>query len=141
MKNKLLFLIYLTCFVSCKQKQKKFQQSKGEIQFNHLRVDSSDLKFTNTRVDFGIVSKDTLLSGKFEFKNTGTDTLIIKNVIPDCSCTSFNLSKSHISPGDTASITLNMSTKHKFGPVEVYSTVEANTRTRLYSIEILADVK
>lgn len=141
MKSAFIPILLLLCINACKETTKKVQNNKPDIQFNHLKATNSELTFINAREDFGTVSNDTLLSGKFEFRNTGTDTLIIKNVIPDCSCTSFKLSKDHILPGDTSSIVLNMWTKHKFGKVEVYSTVEANTNTRLYSLEILADVK
>ena len=101
---------------------------------------ASELKFLKRRVDFGTVKQDTILSARFDFINTGADTVLIENILPDCSCTSHELSNKVVAPMDSGYIILNMSTQHKSGKVKVYSTVSANTPTHLYSLEILADV-
>ncbi|HUN01213.1 MAG TPA: DUF1573 domain-containing protein [Niabella sp.] len=124
---------------SCNQNKSKLSNNN-----NKVRKDSSQtaqLEFLNRRIDFGKVSNDTTLSGRFSFVNTGKKDLLIYEVVPDCSCTSFELSKKQIKPGDSAYIILNMATLHKFGETKIYSTVTANTPERIYSLEIIANVE
>jgi hypothetical protein len=101
----------------------------------------SDLKFLTQRVAFKAVSSDTLLRAKYPFVNTGKKNLAIEQVLPDCTCTDYNLSNKNIPPGDTAFILLKYSTKGKFGESKAYVTIEANTPTRLYSLEIVVEIR
>ena len=141
MKPPLILFVLCICLSSCKQFHQKVANFAADSLFRHPATSLANLVFDRTRIDFGTVSSDTVISGKFHFRNTGKDTLLIENILPDCSCTSFDITKRVISPGDSACLTLNMSTQHKTGNVQVYSTIDANTETRLYSLEILANVK
>ncbi|MDN3548806.1 DUF1573 domain-containing protein [Mucilaginibacter aquaedulcis] len=124
--------------VSCQTKSKG--QQVADSLFRDPKKTKAVLTFDKTKVDFGNVSEDTLLTGKFTIRNSGTEMLIINNVQPDCSCTSYHLTKRKILPNDTASLSLSVMTKHKSGKIMLYSTVSANTENRLYSLRILANV-
>jgi hypothetical protein len=106
------------------------------------KIDSlADLRFVNSRADFGLVSGDTLLKGKYVFVNTSKHILKIIAITPDCSCTSFSTNKSTINPQDSAYIILQVATKNKSGIVDLYATVSANTPAKLYILKLAANVK
>jgi len=100
----------------------------------------SDMKFICKYINFGKVSRDTLLVGRYAFFNSGKDSLRIKYVNPDCSCASYKLSQKTLSPGDTAYIELVFKTKDKLGVNKIYTTVCANTNTKMYKLTLKANV-
>lgn len=104
-------------------------------------VETTDIKFNGKYVNFGEISADTLVTARFDFKNTGSNPLIIYHVNPDCSCTDFYLSNDAIKPGDSAYIELVLNTEGKFGHQKIYAVVEANTEAKLYKLTLEADIQ
>jgi hypothetical protein len=102
---------------------------------------TAELRFMQKKIDFGYVPGDTVLTGKYDFVNPSADTLVITSVNPDCTCTGYTLSKERIPPHDSGYITLKVSTREKTGAVVLYSTISANTPTRLYSLKMMAHVR
>ncbi|MDE5417934.1 DUF1573 domain-containing protein [Labilibaculum sp. DW002] len=127
--------VLLLTFVGCKIRPKR---SSEIINVNHRL---SSLIFINKYIDFGKVRQDTLLIGKYRFYNSGSDTLFIKYVNPDCSCTGYSLSNDTIQPLDTAFIELKFDTKEKLGFNKIYTTVRANTQTEFYKLTLKAYVE
>ena len=133
-----LVLALVLVFNACKH------VTKAAAKFPDPESDSShfaELKFLQHKIDFGSVPGDTLLTGKYNFLNPSRDTLIITSVNPDCTCTGYTLSRERIPPNDTGFILLKVSTKNKSGAVVLYSTITANTATRLYSLKMMANVR
>ena len=65
----------------------------------HLRA--QEITFTESTYDFGEVEEaDGDISHDFRFTNTGTEPLVIKQVITGCGCTSAKWSKDAYKPGD-----------------------------------------
>ena len=62
------------------------------------------IKFKNTTIDFGEVESGKIVDINFEFENTGSDLLIIKNVIPACGCTATGLAKKEYKAGEKGTI-------------------------------------
>lgn len=59
--------------------------------------------------DWGTVKpSDNPLKAKVVLKNTGTEILTISEVKPGCGCTTAPISKSEITPGDTASLSVTL---------------------------------
>lgn len=76
---------------------------------------------------FGKVTPDSsVISCKVKFVNTGTDSLIFKDVKPACGCTSTPLDKYRVSPGDTATLTINFRTRGYKGYVKKAVTIYTN---------------
>jgi hypothetical protein len=131
-------LIVLTGLFSCQQPATK--RPKQDAAFKDPAY-LTELKFLNTKVEFGRVPRDTNLTARYLFVNTGKKPLIISSVLPDCMCTSYKLSNKITKPYDTGSVVLTLSTKEKVGPVQLYSTVMANTTSKMYALKIVANVK
>jgi hypothetical protein len=98
------------------------------------------LTILNKTVDFGDVKPDTILTAKFFFVNSGKREVEIEYVNPDCSCTSYSLSKKVIYPADTAYVELSLNTANKYGKTKIYSTMKANTFVGMYKLTIIANV-
>ncbi|MDP3442653.1 MAG: DUF1573 domain-containing protein [Ignavibacteria bacterium] len=133
MKKYLLLIILGTIIISC-IKNKRHKESNEEVKL------LPELRFFQKVSDFGSVPKDTILMARYYFMNSGNDTLYIENISPDCTCTSYHLSKNNILPNDTAFIELEFNTEHKYGEEKVYAVVEANTISKMYKLTIKANV-
>lgn len=98
------------------------------------------LRSYHLSVDVGTARKDSSVTGKYYFTNTGTKRLVIDFVNPDCSCTGFYLTKKEIEPGDSSCLVLKMSTKNKEGDIQINATISANTPTHFYKVSLIAKV-
>jgi hypothetical protein len=84
------------------------------------------LKFKNATVDFGEVASGKIVDINFEFENSGTDILYIKNVIPSCGCTATALSKKDYQAGEKGTISSKFNTSGYNGRVIKTITVTSN---------------
>lgn len=137
MKNILVILPLLLAVSACNSLAK--DNKNTDVAPDSARL--AEIRFPQHKIDFGSVPNDTVLTGKYKFLNPSRDTLIITSINPDCTCTGFTLSKEKTPPGDSGYILLKVSTKNKSGPVVLYSTISANTATRLYSLKMMANVR
>lgn len=71
----------------------------------------SQLKFTDTKKNFGFVKKGEVVKIEFEFSNTGDQPLIITDAKAECSCTTIDFPKQPIAPKQTAKLTVSFDTK------------------------------
>ena len=69
------------------------------------------LKFTDTKKNFGFVKKGEAIKIEFDYTNTGNQPLIISAANVQCSCTTVDFSKEPLMPLKTAKITINFDTK------------------------------
>lgn len=98
------------------------------------------LEMSKKMIEFGNVGADTILTARFDFKNSGDHNLVISELRPDCTCTEHFLSKDTIFPNDRAYIILKVATKNKYGDTNVYAVLKANTTSNLYMLGIHANV-
>jgi len=84
------------------------------------------IKFKSLTADFGEVASGKIVDILFEFENTGTDILIIKNVIPACGCTTAALVKKEYNPGEKGTIASKFNTSGYNGKVIKTITVSSN---------------
>jgi hypothetical protein len=73
----------------------------------------ADPEFTpigEANFDFGKVKQGVKVTHTFQFKNTGTDTLLIHDVRSSCGCTAALVSKSRIAPGMLGEISTTFNT-------------------------------
>lgn len=103
---------------------------------------TTSIKFKDEVHDFGSVDVDTENAFAFEFKNTGTEPLIISNAKGSCGCTVPNWPKTPIKPNETATIdVIYRPNKGQAGmPQEKTVTVTANTEPANTIVKIKAFV-
>lgn len=84
------------------------------------------IKFKSTTIDFGEVESGKIVDINFEFENTGSDLLIIKNVIPSCGCTATGLAKKEYKAGEKGTIASKFNSSGYNGKVIKTITVTSN---------------
>jgi hypothetical protein len=89
------------------------------------------MTFTTKEHDFGTVKEEVgRISYVFEFINTGTADLVLKNVQASCGCTTPEWTKSPVTPGNKGFINVTYSTLGRPGPFSKSITVTTNTNAR-----------
>ena len=74
-------------------------------------VEGPVMTFTSTEIDYGTIEQGSDPLRVFEFKNTGTEPLVIKNARGSCGCTVPSWPKEPILPGETSKIEVRYDTK------------------------------
>ena len=88
-------------------------ERKIEIQSVSLLIKDStyaEMHFDSEIHDFGKSKKGEELTHTFTFTNSGSDTLLIHQVEVECNCTKTEVSKKMLLPGESASISVILST-------------------------------
>lgn len=84
------------------------------------------MTFETTSHDFGDVKTGTKVSYTFKYKNTGTDTLKIDNVVSSCGCTVPKEYAKVVPPGGSATIEVQFDSTDKMGVVNKSLTILSN---------------
>ncbi len=69
------------------------------------------LKFAETKKNFGFVKKGELVTVEYDFTNTGNQPAIITEAKLECSCTTVEFPKQPIGPNQSAKIVVKFDTK------------------------------
>ncbi|GAB4015068.1 DUF1573 domain-containing protein [Spirosoma koreense] len=99
------------------------------------------MKFTKETHDFGKVEQGKPVTHVFEFKNTGTDPIVINDAQASCGCTKPSFSREPVLPGKTGSIsaTYNAASMGQFTKtVTVTSNAEAGNVVLYLKGEVVA---
>lgn len=99
------------------------------------------MKFTKETHDFGKVEQGKPVTYVFEFKNTGTDPVVINDAQASCGCTKPTFSREPVMPGKTGSIsaTYNAAAQGPFNKsVTVTSNAEGGQTTLFLKGEVVA---
>ena len=76
--------------------------------------------------DFGSRDTSEIVSHTFELKNTGTSELVITAVRPACGCTTAQLDKSVIPPGESSKLGAQLSLAGRGGGIQKPIVIESN---------------
>jgi hypothetical protein len=84
------------------------------------------LKIKKSTYSFGWVRRGRVVKIEYEFKNTGNDTLHLKDIEVTCGCTVADFPHYPIKPGDTGMILITFDTKDKYDRQSRISTIISN---------------
>lgn len=84
------------------------------------------MTFETTSHDFGDVKTGTKVTYTFKYKNTGTDTLKIDNIISSCGCTVPKDYEKIVLPGASGSVTVQFDSTDKMGVINKSLTILSN---------------
>ena len=90
---------------------------------------SAVMTFETKFHDFGDVKQGEKVTYVFKYKNTGTDTLKIDNIVSSCGCTVPNNYEKVVAPGASASVTVEFNSAGKMGLVNKTLTILSNAAT------------
>ncbi len=69
-----------------------------------VNPNAPEITFAETMHDFGTVKKGSLMTCRFNYKNTGKEALIVSDCKKGCHCTTVTCSKEPLEPGATGFI-------------------------------------
>lgn len=98
------------------------------------------IKFDTTYHNFGTLIQGEQVAFTFNFKNTGTSNLIIKDAFSTCGCTVPNYSKEPIAPNKEGKIEVIFNSEGKRGMQYKTVTLKLNTERKEKTLTIKANV-
>ena len=108
--------------------QKENEQKEQESPSIDVELrQQSCLVFEHSTIDFGTIKGDSLLVADFVLTNSCDTAAYIFSVNPECTCTSYYVSKYEVLANDTALIRLTFDTKDRYGENRIYATVKDNS--------------
>ena len=101
----------------------------------------TSVSFKDSILHKGKMKEGEILNIEFEFTNTGTEMLIIKNVTASCGCTIPEKPEEPIAPGNTGKIKATFDSRGRAGLNQKVITVVANTKETIHTLIFDVDVE
>ncbi|HKK89258.1 MAG TPA: DUF1573 domain-containing protein [Saprospiraceae bacterium] len=102
---------------------------------------STTVEFEESEWDFGKITDGDKVQHNFQFTNTGSEPLTIKNAKGSCGCTVPEWPREPIAPGESGEIKVEFNSKKKPGKQTKRVTITANTEPPQSYLTIKADVQ
>lgn len=96
---------------------------------------TAKFEFKSEVIDYGDIQKGSDGVRTFQFRNVGTEPLIIDNVYSSCGCTVPTWTKAAIAPGKTGEIQVKYDTS-RIGPIRRTITIYSNTDEPVRAVKI-----
>lgn len=100
----------------------------------------TSITFKDSVLHIGKVEEGKMVDVEFEFTNTGTEMLVIKNVSASCGCTIPEKPEEPIAPGQTGKIKATFDSRGRGGLNQKAITVLANTPETVHTLKFDVDV-
>lgn len=135
---KKILLLSATLFLGCVA----MAQTKTATTATTTEATTSKAKieFADKSKDFGDIFQGDKVSHVFKFKNTGTEPLVLSNVITSCGCTATQWPKEPIAPGAEAEINATFNSAGKMGKQNKVITVVSNSSEGSARVSIISNV-
>ena len=115
MKQYLFAMLMLVVLNACQNQVKNDGNSKGELTF----IEQSH--------KLGLVKQGDAVMHSFQFSNTGSEALVIQDIVKGCGCTEVNYPSNPILPGETGVVEVVFNSKGWHGKQVKKVTVISNT--------------
>lgn len=100
----------------------------------------AEIVFAETLHDFGDITQGDKVTHVFAFENTGTEPLVLNNVLTTCGCTAPSWPRDPIAPGESGEITVTFNSRGKIGMQNKIITVVSNAVNNQERVNIRANV-
>jgi len=97
--------------------------------FAQTDLSGPEMTFEKKSHDFGDVIQGQKVRYTFVYKNTGTDTLRIDNVISSCGCTVPEQYERKVAPGASGKILVEFNSENKMGVTNKTLTILSNAKS------------
>ena len=111
-----------------------FFTSKGQ------EVKGPNIKFEESTYEFGDITQGSKVEKTFKYTNTGTEPLIISDVVTTCGCTATKWSKEPLLPGQTRDILATFNSTGKEGRQNKVITIISNATNNPSRITLISNV-
>ncbi|WP_266205434.1 DUF1573 domain-containing protein [Pontibacter kalidii] len=137
MKKVILSFAFAALFVGGAVAQEKPKATAPQEQ----ATNGPALAFTETEHNFGEITQGDVVEHTFEFKNTGTQPLVLERVDVTCGCTTPAWTKEPVMPGKTGFITAKYNSAGRLGQQKKAIVVHSNAADGAKYIYIVANIK
>ena len=103
-------------------------------------VDGPQITFAESSHDFGDIYQGDKVNYVFEFDNTGTEPLILANVLTTCGCTATSWPRDPIVPGEGGKIAVSFNSAGKMGKQNKVVTIVSNAVNAQERVKIITNV-
>ncbi len=103
-------------------------------------AEGAEIAFTESSKNFGDIIQGEVVEHTFKYENTGSQPLILSNVLVTCGCTATNWPRDPVAPGKSAEITVRFDSKGKNGAQNKIITVVSNAVNPREKVSIKANV-
>lgn len=104
------------------------------------KVAGPEIVFAEASHDFGDIKQGDKVEHVFTFKNTGTEPLILSNVLTTCGCTAPDWPRDPIAPGKEATISVRFNSAGKMGRQNKVITIISNATNSQERIRIITNI-
>ena len=134
-----LAILLIANFSAISQTTPKGDKSKktetpAEESFKPIQTNGPEIEFNKMVHDYGTIIEGANGESEFEFKNVGSEPLVLSNVTSSCGCTVPSWPKDPVMPGKTAVIKVKYNTSRVGAiskTVTVYSNAVENSKVTL----------
>jgi hypothetical protein len=98
------------------------------------------IEFADAEYDFGDISQGDKVKHTFDFKNSGTEPLILSNVLVTCGCTATDWPKQPIMPGESKELTVSFDSTGKVGRQNKVITIVSNASNSQERVKIVTNI-
>jgi hypothetical protein len=99
------------------------------------------ISFESGMYNFGKINQGEKVNHEFKFKNTGKSPLIISNATATCGCTTPDIPKEPIKPGDSGVIKVVFNSTGKMGMQDKIVTITSNANPATTEVHLIGEVQ
>ncbi|MDQ3394014.1 MAG: DUF1573 domain-containing protein [Bacteroidota bacterium] len=122
------------------------------VVFSYVQVSAQDAATKNAKAtgpvitfaeeahNFGEIKQGDKVEHSFKFTNTGTEALVLSNVLTQCGCTATSWPREPIAPGKTGEILVTFSSAGKMGVQNKVVTIVSNASNSQERVKIITNV-
>ena len=103
-------------------------------------AEGAEITFPESSKNFGDITQGDVVEYTFKYENTGSQPLILSNVLVTCGCTATDWPRDPVAPGKSAEITVRFDSKGKNGAQNKIITVVSNAVNPREKVSIKANV-
>lgn len=103
-------------------------------------ADGPQITFAKSSHDFGDIEQGDKVNYVFEFENTGTEPLILSNVLTTCGCTATSWPREPIVPGEGGEVAVSFNSAGKMGKQNKVVTIVSNAVNAQERVKIITNV-
>ncbi|WPP51620.1 DUF1573 domain-containing protein [Catalinimonas niigatensis] len=103
-------------------------------------VDGPKIAFVENSHDFGDIEQGEKVNYVFKFENSGTEPLILSNVLTTCGCTATSWPREPLAPGEEGEIAVSFNSAGKMGKQNKVVTVVSNAVNAQERVKIITNV-
>jgi hypothetical protein len=141
---KKIFLLFLAgaTFAACQQSKTSVStDSTVSTTTTVASADAAVISFESGMYNFGKISQGEKVNHEFKFKNTGKSPLIITNATATCGCTTPDIPKAPIKPGESGVIKVVFNSAGKMGMQDKIVTITSNGNPATTEVHLIGEVK